>query len=192
VSYGSDKKVVWLCRRNSTHEWKAAVKDRTGPNTSGCPVCCINKAEAALEVLAAQHPNVKAFRAQMVIETEDLGRPGHKRKLRLDGFVEHRSGNTGVIELDGPQHFKSVLAWGSQLTDLRDQLERDRSKNLWAMKQGHGLLRVSYLEYRQLEVWFNRFIEALAKGAAEPVLIVSNAGLYNSQKDAYGATSGRR
>ena len=37
VSYGSGKKVWWICKKNSIHKWKAAIYDRISGN--GCPIC---------------------------------------------------------------------------------------------------------------------------------------------------------
>lgn len=37
VSYGSSKKVWWICPAG--HSYEARVSDRTGPHKSGCPIC---------------------------------------------------------------------------------------------------------------------------------------------------------
>lgn len=40
VSYGSDRRVWWVCSTDSTHKWLAAVRNRTNPRIlSGCPEC---------------------------------------------------------------------------------------------------------------------------------------------------------
>lgn len=36
-SYGSNKKVWWICRKNSKHIWMASIKSRL---KRGCPYCC--------------------------------------------------------------------------------------------------------------------------------------------------------
>lgn len=39
VSYGSGKKVWWICSDDKKHEWQATVRDRTKRNPSKCPFC---------------------------------------------------------------------------------------------------------------------------------------------------------
>jgi very-short-patch-repair endonuclease len=38
VSYGSKRKVWWICKKNNRHRWATSVCNRTGRN-SGCPFC---------------------------------------------------------------------------------------------------------------------------------------------------------
>lgn len=55
VSFGSHKKVWWLCEKQ--HEWQAAVYARTGSNT-GCPYCVEKKILLGVNDLASQHPEL--------------------------------------------------------------------------------------------------------------------------------------
>jgi len=38
-SYGSGKKVWWICTKNSSHYWKAMIRDRTKLHPNKCPHC---------------------------------------------------------------------------------------------------------------------------------------------------------
>ena len=39
VSYGSGKKVWWICKNNNTHIWQAMIRDRTKKVPTTCPYC---------------------------------------------------------------------------------------------------------------------------------------------------------
>ena len=55
VSYGSQRKVWWVCARG--HRWQAAVYTRSGSGT-GCPVCAGKRAQAGVNDLATLYPDL--------------------------------------------------------------------------------------------------------------------------------------
>lgn len=55
VSYGTNRKVWWICKKG--HEWEAAVAKR-GPGGRGCPYCANKRVLAGYNDLASQYPEV--------------------------------------------------------------------------------------------------------------------------------------
>lgn len=51
ISIGSGRKVVWVCKNNSTHIWKASIVSRARRNT-GCPYCANQKVDDTNSLLA--------------------------------------------------------------------------------------------------------------------------------------------
>jgi Probable Zinc-ribbon domain len=39
ISYGSGRRVWWICKKNKSHSWEATVKERTKNNPNICPHC---------------------------------------------------------------------------------------------------------------------------------------------------------
>jgi hypothetical protein len=56
VTYGSRKRVWWICSAGPDHEWQAAPQDRTGRGR-GCPFCA-NRRASATNSLAALSPKI--------------------------------------------------------------------------------------------------------------------------------------
>jgi hypothetical protein len=52
-SPGSDKKVWWICKKDSSHEWETSICHRTGPRKTGCPFCCNKKINSKNSLLAS-------------------------------------------------------------------------------------------------------------------------------------------
>nr|WP_285849806.1 zinc-ribbon domain-containing protein [Niallia taxi] len=57
VTISSNKKVFWLCRQNTKHEWPASPNQRSGPKGSGCPFCT-NKRIDISNCLQTTHPHL--------------------------------------------------------------------------------------------------------------------------------------
>lgn len=56
VIAGSSKKFDWICPKG--HRWNATLNNRSGKNSSGCPVCSNNLVVAGVNDLATTHPEV--------------------------------------------------------------------------------------------------------------------------------------
>jgi hypothetical protein len=56
LTAGSEKKVQWICSQR--HDWKSVVKNRTGPQKQGCPVCRNLKVLVGYNDLATTHPDL--------------------------------------------------------------------------------------------------------------------------------------
>ena len=168
VAFSSHLMVWWICRDG--HEWQAAPNSRTNMK-SGCPVCNVNKAETALQNWVRERSST------MIITKESYYMPGNKHRLTPDGILTfHTTGRRAMIELDGPQHFESVGFWGGRMSDHEGQARRDCIKNKWAFANGYSILRVSHLEYKDLDQWLERFV---VEAEHRQTLMVSNPALYN-------------
>ena len=80
----------------------------------------------------------------------------HKRELVWDFFFL----DDCVCDLDGRQHFESVL-WASTQTDIVLQKKKDAIKNEWARKTNKHLLRISYSEATKMQRHFDQFLLAV-------------------------------
>lgn len=177
ISVSSNKKVWWECEKG--HEWVASVKARNN-GTTGCPDCNLNKVETKMDEILSTHHLVSSYgKPTILCYDKIMEKP---RRLRPDCIGITINGNKFMIELDGQQHFQTVSSFGPNGTDLRDQICRDLAKNRYAADHRMSLLRISYLEYNDLEMWVNLFLEKCAQ-TTEQVMIPSNPALYNAQRD---------
>jgi hypothetical protein len=177
VSVSSGKNAWWLCR-DCGHVYDATINNRN--NGTGCPKCCINKAEKRLEEMLSSHTLVSRYSKPGISCYDHIRKK--QRTLRPDCIGTTVNGNKFMIELDGPQHFENVYWYDSNGSDLEDQICRDLAKNRYAADNGMSLLRVSYREYGDLEMWVNAFLEKCSK-TTEQVMIPSNPALYNNQRN---------
>ena len=57
ITYGSKKKVWWMCKHG--HEWQSSIADRTNKShPCGCPVCAGRKVLAGFNDLATLNPQI--------------------------------------------------------------------------------------------------------------------------------------
>ena len=147
---------------------------------TGCPKCAINKAETWLDTLCNEDERIVSHGRQS-IKCVDIFNNNMIRCLFPDKVGVTQSGEKFMIECDGPQHFQSVSWYGNNASDFRDQLCRDLAKNRYARDNAWSLLRISYLEYHNVEYWVNKFITDIEIRATkeEKVFMCSNPHLYN-------------
>lgn len=160
VSYASGKKVWWQCIKGTSshvHEWETYINNRTGVGKRGCPICRINKAEALLLEILNNHPLVKEH-WKKPIRCYDVF-TDTTRNLIPDACGRLLNGKSFAIELDGPQHFKSVTFFNPEGSDFRDQLCRDLAKNRKLWNSGYSILRIAWEEYDSIENHVTTFIQ---------------------------------
>lgn len=58
ISFGSNRKVYWLCKHNAKHVWEAKVSDRIRRGGTGCPYCVGKKILVGDNDFASTHPLV--------------------------------------------------------------------------------------------------------------------------------------
>ena len=81
------------------------------------------------------------------------------RKLRPD-FTLHEK--KIMIEFDGEQHYKPIR-WSQEQTQeeilqiFEDQREKDRMKDEWCKENGWRMIRISYLQYKDITDILNIF-----------------------------------
>lgn len=180
IASNSGKKYEWICPNIAcAHKWYATVAQRTSSGT-GCPVCCVNKAEAELDQILSNHPLIKSIDKETFLCYDQF--IGKNRRLKPDAVVTVSNNRRVVIELDGAQHFETVFYYNKDGSNLKDQISRDLAKNLFCYKNGYSLLRISYLEYHEISHWVNKFIEQIIKNNCQTFL-VSSSFLYNEQRE---------
>lgn len=98
VSYGSTKKVVWRCKKNSAHSWMATPNGRSRGN--GCPHCSRHSSVVPEENLTETHPDLAAqwhpTKNTRAVEKVSLGsryyawwmcKEGHEWQAKIPGRV---------------------------------------------------------------------------------------------------------
>ena len=179
VSYGSLTIQKWRCSKG--HEYNASLNSRTSHRT-GCPVCNVNKWEADLFEAVSSHPSVKEH-SKTTIKNFYNDFTANYRNLYPDSIGTLVSGKRFMIETDGSQHMEVVYWFDVNGSDLKDQLSRDFTKTQYAYCNNISLLRISYMEYKDIKFWVNKFFRQVEDAPAnELVMMVSNTELYKGQK----------
>lgn len=147
-----------------------------------CPRCRINKAEEQLSKLCENSPYIIKLEKKS-IRCIDSHNKNTTRNLIPDLMVTLSNNTIIMIEMDGEQHFNpNHLLLTHFNTEFRDQVCRDLCKNRYARDNNMSLLRISYLEYDNIEYWVNSMIsEVMEKNA--PVMKCSNPKLYNDLRE---------
>lgn len=182
----------WICFKKK-HKWTTQISVRTS-NHRGCPRCRESHGEKKLFEVAKK---LKLDVIKRSIKGINLT-TGQITTMFFDMFILIL---LAAVEFDGIQHF---VPWIFPST-LEDTIKRDRSKNIACAQQGIHLLRISYLEFDQIELWVQRFVDAIktfrpstfvtSTGQViqqKTVVMVSNPELYNQQKALFDALTERK
>ena len=127
VSYGSNKKVYWKCRRG--HKWKAIIGKRTTAGC-GCPYCKSNRISFpesfiyyALEsVISNIERNYKMPMNLGGLEL-DICLPDQKLVIEYDGSKWHTEPIDGAFPVDSKEYYKSEICdqYGLRLIHIYDK-----------------------------------------------------------------------
>jgi very-short-patch-repair endonuclease len=175
-SFGADKLIWWQCKKNSTHIWKTAIRNRCGGNNSACPQCMNKTEEKLFNYLAEKYIVVRQFKIEACKRIYclpfDIFIPAHKV----------------IIEMDGAQHFRQISNWLDPIKTLR----RDIYKMQQADKERYKVIRVCQdTVSKASEEWLLENIVARIESAdRDHVFISLNEDLYNKHIELYssGAT----
>jgi hypothetical protein len=99
----------------------------------------------------------------------------YKRVLEFDNSILNQLPVNLLIEYDGEYHFMDVR---NNKKCYKAGLLRDIIKNQFCLEEGFLLLRISYLEYDDIEKWIKFAIEKAKLG--ETGIIFSNPALYRN------------
>lgn len=141
-SYGSNKKVWWLCPNG--HEYLCLLSHRT-LRSDGCPVCSISKGEKTIYDYLVKN-NISFERGYPLPNCK------YKKQLRVDFYIP--DSNT-VIEYDGKHHFIPVdfagrgEKWAKQ--EFKEVNKKDFIKTKYCKNNNIKLLRISYLDFNDIE-----------------------------------------
>lgn len=149
VSYGSERKVWWICT-NCNYEWEAKVYNKV--KGSGCPQCFESQGEKSvrnvLESLSL------SFKSQY--EFKDLkGLNGGLLRFDFAVFDQHDK-LLFLIEYDGEYHFRVIFEGDNHETLVK----HDYLKNEYCREKNIPLLRIPYWEFGILETKLKEFISS--------------------------------
>ncbi len=143
---GSKVKSIFGCNVNPEHGyWKATPNDIL--DGSGCPFCNSSKGEIKIESF---------LKSNNLYYEKNKTFPGCKYKslLRFDFYLPNHN---ICIEYDGIQHFKSIYNFGGEKTFKENQL-RDKIKNDFCKKTNIKLVRISYIDFNNIESIISQLI----------------------------------
>ncbi|MHA1469578.1 MAG: zinc-ribbon domain-containing protein [Candidatus Asgardarchaeia archaeon] len=122
VSYGSDRKVWWICSKNESHEWESSVSNRV--KGQGCPFCYKKNEGKVRELL------LKYFEDWNIIPNKKIWDEykDYKHRRYCDFWLEKDSTNI-IVEYDGEQHFKPITYGRFSLYRANKNLKKYRLKD---------------------------------------------------------------
>ena len=152
----SNVRLNWKCSTCS-HTWSVCVCSRTSEGPKGCPKCRESHMEKECERVL-KNLGVPYKREVHFSDCKD------KRTLYFDFGVFDEN---ALIELDGAQHFIEVAFTKNSATksDLEGVQRRDAKKNLYCKEKQKGLLRISYTEIKNIELYVTEYIQELRSGS---------------------------
>jgi very-short-patch-repair endonuclease len=131
VSAGSSYKAWWVCpiktKKNSIHEWRAAIPNRTGQG-QGCNICKHKTEKILYDFLIKLFPTL--------VKNKLLDNCKKIRCLPFDFEIPEKK---TIIELDGAHHFKQVSNWKSNLITVKE----DVFKMQKATERDYKIIRIS-------------------------------------------------
>jgi hypothetical protein len=143
ITAGSNKPVVWQCKKVKQHKWPAAVYSRV--SGSGCPCCTESKGEKKIS------ESLKIMDLPFKREARFKGCK-NKNLLPFDFIVKLTNGKGLLIEYQGVQHYEPIKrrkSWANKraVSELKNTQRRDKIKAEWARKNKIPLLVIPYWEY---------------------------------------------
>jgi len=167
VNYINSKtKINIICNKHGSY----FQKPKGHLNGRGCPTCKSSKGEIKiLTVLKLLNLNYK--------KEQKFNKCKNIKLLPFDYIVTIKD-KILLIEYDGEPHFKLVKYFMGGENGFLNRKRRDRIKNIFCLETNKLLLRISYLEYNDIEKWIKFGIEKLKRGFSG--IIWSNPQLYQT------------
>lgn len=160
VTYGSERKVWWLCKKE--HEYKARIKDRTyHAKPTGCPICLESRGERRIRRFL-EWSDIEFIVEKSWNDLKDKG------KLRYDSYIPKFN---LLIEYDGSYHFDNTCGYN------RGTPRRDLLKTRYAVENYFSFMRISYKEFSKIEILISEMISKI-KNSEHPQYMFSNPELY--------------
>ncbi|MBE2919382.1 zinc-ribbon domain-containing protein [Anoxybacillus flavithermus] len=140
VTYGSSKKVWWMCKK-CNHEWKAAISQRV--RGRGCPVCNESKGEKRIREYLEKNNII--YKSQY--EFKNL-RGVNGGFLKFDFAIFDDNNNLKMlIEYDGAYHFGKLY----ENDGYEIRVIHDKKKDDYCKQNNIPLLRIPYWEFDNIE-----------------------------------------
>lgn len=138
----SSQKVWWKCANNKHNDYERNISDSHQCNFR-CPLC--NNSRGEIKISNYLEKNKIDFIYQKTYE----GLLGvNNGNLSFDFYLPQYN---LLIEYDGEMHYMFVKGIHKSIKDFKKQVEHDRRKTEFANKNGIKLLRISYLDYDNIE-----------------------------------------
>lgn len=137
---GGHRKVWWMCSNNSSHQWRASLKDRIRGRR--CPHCHYPKSKGHIKIEQLLYDNDISFETEKRFENCVF-----ERVLRFDFYIPKLN---VLIEYDGRQHTNAVDIFGGEEELIKTQ-KRDKIKDEYAKNNNIHLLRISHKEFKNIE-----------------------------------------
>ena len=156
---GSGKKVWWTCEKHEDYVSSIDSRTRNNNTGSGCPVCRQSKGEKRIFsflISCGLKENVDFFTEKTFRDCKN------ESYLPFDFYIPSLN---ILIEYDGIAHFKPIRFGGiseeEAKENLKSQKKRDRIKNKFCKKENYNLLRISYLEFNDVELILEKTLKNL-------------------------------
>jgi len=151
VITGTSKKVWWICSECS-HEWPSTVKNRHDKN-SGCPECSKSKGEKRIS---------KNFMLKNILfmpQKEFEGLVGiNNGSLSYDFYLKQYN---LLIEYQGEMHERFCKGIHKTKKDFEKQVEHDRRKKEYALKNNINFLEIWYWDFNKIESILDGYLNSL-------------------------------
>ncbi len=148
VSYGSNKKVWWLCF-NCGHEWESPIISRTiGART--CPKCSIHtksKGEENISIFLNKK-NINYIPQHKFLDCKNIN------LLLFDFYLPNRN---IAIEFQGKQHYYNMKAWGEN-GKLERTIKNDNIKKKYCDDKNIPLLIIPYWMVDKVDVILEKYL----------------------------------
>lgn len=142
-SIGSPERIWWKCDKHG--DFLTPIFYRTYKKT-GCPSCNSSKGEISISNYLNKVIGIENYFREYKIKNAIVS------KMKFDFFIPSLK---LIIEYDGIAHFKPIRFGGvseeEAKENLKSQKKRDRIKNKFCKKENYNLLRISYLEFSDIE-----------------------------------------
>ncbi len=152
----SNKYAWWKCSIHGDYYCK--ISDRVLKNT-GCPLCSVSSGEK--RILYFLESIGLTINKNLFLEKK-FKDCKNKNPLPFDFYIPILN---LLIEYDGQQHFKEVrfggMSSGEAKKNFVEQKKRDKIKNKFCKKEGYNLLRISYLEFNNIELILEKTLKNL-------------------------------
>ena len=140
VSFGSGKKVFWICGK-CNHSWKAAIATRAKKNNpSGCPKCCESQGEKRIAHFLNKY-------SVQYIQEHRFTDCRKQLPLPFDFYIPIY----GCVEFHGQQHYEVGNGFFGDKQDLKDRKLRDKIKKDYCRDNKIKLIIISYKQIDQIE-----------------------------------------
>jgi hypothetical protein len=157
VSYGSNKKINWVCPECGNH-WKDSIVART--TGRGCPQCNMSGGESRIN--AWLKTNCINFIYQYGFE--DCRSIIHNRMLRFDFCILDEKESTKIlIEFDDLQHDKFIPFFHKTMERFLEHQQRDKTKTDYCLKNNYKLIRIKQKNFNEIEEILSRELQDCRK-----------------------------